>query len=170
MVLTRALRLYSWKHFYMPSSILTYFIPFQCNIYGWKMYRRKHNHFWLHELPNTHMYMINTYYELSVPMISYNMFISIHIENNNFAKSLDSPLSVWILLYTCHYFVNAKKKELHPLCTYAMLKNVNTLYIIRRNLSPFNVSWGSQLCMVREAHRVNSRDSWSSSYLPPHCL
>ena len=92
------------------------------------------------------------------------------IENNNVAKLLYSPLSVWILLYTCHYFGNAMKKELHPLCTYAMLKNVNTLYIIRRNLSPFNVSWGSQLCMVREAHRVNSRDSWSSSYLPPHCI
>ena len=115
---------------------------------------------------NTHIYI----YQYNDSMISYSMFISIHKENYNFAKLLDSPLSVWILLYTCHYFGNAKKKELHPLCTYAMLKNVNTLYIIRRNLSPFNVSWGSQLCMVREAHRVNSRDSWSSSYLPPHCL
>ena len=104
------------------------------------------------------------------PLILYSIFIYIHVENDNLAKLLDSPLSAWILLYTCHYFGNAKKKELHPLCTYAMLKNVNTLYIIRRNLSPFNVSWGSQLCMVREAHRVNSRDSWSSSYLPPHCL
>ena len=104
------------------------------------------------------------------PLILYIIFIYIHVENDNLAKLLDSPLSAWILLYTCHYFGNAKKKELHPLCTYAMLKNVNTLYIIRRNLSPFNVSWGSQLCMVREAHRVNSRDSWSSSYLPPHCL
>ena len=50
------------------------------------------------------------------------------------------------------------KEELHLLCTYAMLKNVNTLYIIRRNLSPFNVPRGSQLCMVREAQRGNSRD------------
>ena len=156
MVLTRALRLYSWKDFYMPSSILTYFILLQCNIYGWKIDRLKQNYFGIHKFDDS--------------MISYSMFISIHKENYNFAKLLDSPLSVWILLYTCHYFGNAKKKELHPLCTYAMLKNVNTLYIIRRNLSPFNVSWGSQLCMVREAHRVNSRDSWSSSYLPPHCL
>ena len=148
MVLTRALRLYSWKDFYIPSSIPTYFILWQCNIYWWKMYHRKHND----------------------PLILYSIFIYIHVENDNLAKLLDSPLSAWILLYTCHYFGNAKKKELHPLCTYAMLKNVNTLYIIRRNLSPFNVSWGSQLCMVREAHRVNSRDSWSSSYLPPHCL
>lgn len=161
MVLTRALQLNTWKHFYMPSSILTYFMSLQCNIYGRKMYRCKQNHFGLHKV-QTPMY--------NDSMISYSIIISIHIENNNLAKLLHSLLSVWILLYTCHYFGNAKKKELHPLCTYAMLKNVNTLYIIRRNLSPFNVSWGSQLCMVREAHRVNSRDSWSSSYLPPHCL